>query len=209
MHDRIHVVIDWSAATFRSNVAMKWIVANVAVKWNICSKTGEFSQFLPENGRSVSNANRQPGEWLRCISATLQCFAWNVYAKHSSAFSFTNTAHATLKQLHCWWPCRKRAEICPKWLSVPDTFFCTGRFFSSYATILKLVWDPRKWTYWISKSFILTKTNTTSPQQKRGAAHSKDTEKANITPVALIGGRLEIKIVSCLKLVVLRSTEVS
>ena len=197
MHDRIHVVIDWRE------------VKNHRLKWSETSarRLGNFPSSCPKRAQCVK-CEPPAGECLRCISATLQCFAWNVYAKHSSAFSFTNTAHATLKQLYCWWPCRKRAEICPKWLSVPETFFCTGGFFSNFATILKLVW-PEKMNLLNFEKLYFNKNKHNFPPTKTGSAHSKDTEKTNIPPVALIGGRLEIKIVSCLKLVVLRSTEVN
>ena len=178
------------------------------MKWNICSKTGEFSQFLPETGAV-------------CQMRTGSRGMFTVYKRDTSVFCLKRICKAFVCiQFHQHCPCNPQAVVLL--VTLPKTgrnlpkmifqylrrFFCTGGFFSNFATILKLVW-PEKMNLLNFEKLYFNKNKHNFPPTKTGSAHSKDTEKTNIPPVALIGGRLEIKIVFCLKLVVLRLTEVN
>jgi len=156
---------------------LKWSEkSSTEVKWNICSKTGEFSQFLPETGAV-------------CQMRTGSRGMFTVYKRDTSVFCLKRICKAFVCiQFHQHCPCNPQAVVLL--VTLPKTgrnlpkmifqylrrFFAQADFSATLQQFSSLC-DPRKWTYWISKSFILTKTNTISPQQKRGLLTVKTPKK--------------------------------
>jgi len=83
-------------------------------------------------------------------------------------------------------------------------FLTTQQLFSSSS-------DPKKRNCCILKCFYLVEKKHNCPKKNVGGTHTKDTKNADqnagIPPEALIGGRLNIKMVLWSKLVVSRATE--